>query len=63
MKYEEFLQVPYKFLADLESLLEIKRKWGLSLTEDEKTLRRHYHRFLLERMRKEVQGHFDVNES
>lgn len=57
MTYEDFLQVPYKFLGDLELLLEIKKKWGMLLTEDEKILRRHYYRYKLERMaRLEAQG-------
>lgn len=64
MKYEEFLQIPYKFLADFESLLEIKKKWGLPLTEDEKTLRRHYQRYQLERMAKLARRkESDTNES
>lgn len=41
MTYEEFLQTPAQFVKDLESILELKKKWGLSLTEDEKMLGRH----------------------
>ena len=41
MTYEEFLQTPAKFVDDLAKILELKGKWGLSLTPDEKMLRRH----------------------
>ena len=49
MNYEDFLQIPHSFGADLEKLLAIKKKWGLSLSEEEKMLRRHYYRYMLER--------------
>lgn len=41
MTYEEFLQTPVEFVDDLAKILELKGKWGLSLTSDEKMLRRH----------------------
>lgn len=41
MTYEEFLQTPASFVDDLAKILELKGKWGLSLTPDEKMLRRH----------------------
>ena len=41
MTYEEFLQTPAKFVHDLAKILELKSKWGLSFTPDEKMLRRH----------------------
>jgi hypothetical protein len=48
MNYEEFLQLPFKFLEDFERLLEIKKKWKLPLTGDEKMLRRHILRYRLQ---------------
>lgn len=41
MTYEEFLQTPAGFVDDLAKILDLKGKWGLSLTPDEKMLRRH----------------------
>lgn len=41
MTYEEFLQTPASFVDDLAKILELKGKWGLSLTDDEVMLRRH----------------------
>jgi hypothetical protein len=41
MTHEEFLQTPASFVDDLAKILELKGKWGLSLTDDEVMLRRH----------------------
>jgi hypothetical protein len=41
MTYEEFLQTPASFVDDVAKILELKGKWGLSLTDDEVMLRRH----------------------
>lgn len=52
MTYEDFLQIPYSFAADLEKLLAIKEKWDLPLSEEEKKLKRYYHRYMLERQKR-----------
>lgn len=41
MNYQEFLQTPHTFVNDVVEILTIKKKWGLSLTREEKTLQRH----------------------
>ena len=41
MNYEEFLQTPHTFVNDVVEILTIKKKWGLSLTREEKMLQRH----------------------
>lgn len=52
MKYEEFLQTKAEFVNDLTMILQLKAKWQLSLTGDEKILRRHVTRYKIERAAK-----------
>lgn len=52
MTYEDFLQIPHSFAADFEKLLAIKEKWDLPLSEEEKNLKRHYCRYMLERQKR-----------
>jgi hypothetical protein len=47
LTYEEFLQVPQVFVDDAVKILNIKKKWGLDLTDDEKTIRRHIKKMYL----------------
>jgi len=41
MNYEKFLQTPHTFVNNVVEILTIKKKWGLSLTREEKMLQRH----------------------
>lgn len=41
MTYEEFLQTPHTFVNDVVEIITMKKKWGLSLTGEEKMLQRH----------------------
>lgn len=52
MNYEEFLQCKAEFIDDVITVLAIKAKHGLSLTDDEKVLRRHLARHSLEKAAK-----------
>jgi hypothetical protein len=52
MKHEEFLQIKADFVDDLTTILELKAKWELPLTGDEKMLRRHVTRYRIERVAK-----------
>lgn len=39
LTYEEFLLTPASFVDDVVSIIRLKEKWGLDLTNDEKTLK------------------------
>jgi hypothetical protein len=39
LTYEEFLQTPASFVDDVVDIIRAKEKWGLDLTNDEKTLK------------------------
>jgi RecB family endonuclease NucS len=39
LTYEEFLQTPADFVDDVVDIIRAKEKWGLDLTNDEKTLK------------------------
>lgn len=39
LTYEEFLQAPADFVDDVVDIIRAKEKWGLDLTNDEKTLK------------------------
>lgn len=41
LTYEEFLQTPASFVNNVVKILEIKEKWGLDLTNDEKTIKKY----------------------
>jgi hypothetical protein len=51
LTYEEFLQTPADFVDDVVSIIRAKEKWGLDLTDDEKTLKNY-----ITQMRVEVLG-------
>jgi len=50
MNYEEFLLTKASFVDDVITILSIKRKHGLSLTEEEKELRAHIFRFKIQKI-------------
>ena len=41
MRYKEFLQTPHTLMNDVVEIITMKKKWGLSLTGEEKMLQRH----------------------
>jgi hypothetical protein len=45
MNYNQFLQTPNSFVNDVVEILTMKKKWGLSLTREEKMLFKHIKRF------------------
>jgi hypothetical protein len=59
MTYEEFLLVPLEFVNDLGKILELKRKWELSFTDDEKMLRRYLLRMKLVEAARQSRTKFD----
>lgn len=61
MNYEEFLLTKASFVNDVISILLIKQKYGLSLTNDEKQLSRHIRRFKAEKLAKTTESLMSCN--
>jgi hypothetical protein len=57
MNYEEFLLTKASFVYDVITILSIKRKHGLSLTEEEKELRAHIFRFEIQNLSNHGSSH------
>ena len=41
MNYNQFLQTPISFAVEVAEMLDVKKKWGLALTREEKMLKKH----------------------
>jgi len=54
LTYEEFLQTPAAFVNDIVTILEIKKKWGLDLTQDEKTIKKYIMRMRIDALAKHI---------
>jgi hypothetical protein len=48
LTYDEFLQAPASFVNDVIGIIGAKERWGLDLTNDEKTLKNHITRMRIE---------------
>lgn len=54
LTYEEFLLTPASFVDDVVKILEIKKKWGLDLTQDEKTIKKYIMRMRIDALAKHI---------
>jgi len=52
LTYEEFLLTPASFVDDVVSIIRAKEKWGLDLTDDEKTLKNYIIRMRIKALSK-----------
>lgn len=57
LTYEEFLQTPADFVDDVVSIIRAKEKWGLDLTNDEKTLKNYIIRMRIKALSKHQFDH------
>lgn len=54
LTYEEFLQTPADFVNDVVDIIRAKEKWGLDLTNDEKTLKNYIIRMRIKILGKQL---------
>jgi hypothetical protein len=59
MSYEEFLDMPTTFLDDMTKVINIKNKYRLNFTEEEKEINNHLMTYWEEMKLNELRGKFE----
>ena len=59
MTYEEFLDMPTTFMDDMLKVVEIKNKYRLNFTEEEKEINQHLLTYWEEMKLNEMRGKFE----
>jgi hypothetical protein len=59
MNYEEFLDMPTTFMDDMLELIQLKNKYRLDFTEEEKQINEHLMTYWEEMKLNELRGKFE----
>ena len=59
MNYEEFLDMPTSFMDDMLELIQLKNKYRLDFTEEEKEINEHLMTYWEEMKLNELRGKFE----